>query len=327
MRGRRRVLGAALCGGAALLCSCAYIGEPAPPSLGIPVKIIDLTATERAEILSIGFSVPAVTTNETPLRSISEVELRIGAPGPQWESESKRIDTNVTEPGPVHLDLPVAEWVGREVLVRVRAAGKHGRFGEWSNTVLMKVTPPFVRPDLRAEATAKGVRLTWAAEPVPDAEYRLFKRGPADQKPVVLATVKTPEYVDALAEFGKHYEYSVEAFLKSGDSEARSDPSETVPITPVDTFPPTVPAGVTAISGVSSIDLTWSPDPEPDLRGYYVYRAVGDGPFVKLGELVQTPAYSDHAFESGKRYRYAISAVDQTGNESARSAPVEAAAP
>ena len=29
------------------------------------------------------------------------------------------------------------------------------------------------------------------------------------------------------------------------------------------------------------------------------------------------------AVEAGKRYRYAVSAVDQSGNESARSAPVE----
>ena len=41
-------------------------------------------------------------------------------------------------------------------------------------------------------------------------------------------------------------------------------------------------------------------------------------PFPEVGDLVETPAYSDHAVESGKRYRYAVSAVDQLGNESAR---------
>ena len=327
MRGCRRVLGAALCGYAALLCSCAYIGEPAPPTLGIPLRIIDLTATERVDVLAIGFTILATTTDEAPLRKVSAVELRIAPPGPQWENQGRLIDTNVSEPGPVHLDVPVSEWVGREILVRVRVAGKHGRFGDWSNSVRMKVVPPFRQPVLKAEATAKGVRLTWTPEPVPGAEYRVMKRGPADQKPLVIATAKTPEYTDALAEFDKHYEYSVQSVLQSGDSEVESDPSESASLTPADTFPPSAPAGISAISGISSIDLTWSPNPEPDLRGYYVYRAVGDGPFVKLGELVQTPADSDHAVENGKRYRYAVSAVDQRGNESARSAPVEAVAP
>ena len=41
---------------------------------------------------------------------------------------------------------------------------------------------------------------------------------------------------------------------------------------------------------------------------------------------VEAPNYSDRRVASGKRYRYAISAVDLLGNESARSQPVEAAA-
>ena len=39
------------------------------------------------------------------------------------------------------------------------------------------------------------------------------------------------------------------------------------------------------------------------------------------------PAYSDAKIESGKRYRYAVAAVDQAGNVSERCAPMEAAAP
>jgi hypothetical protein len=42
--------------------------------------------------------------------------------------------------------------------------------------------------------------------------------------------------------------------------------------------------------------------------------------------LVEVPAYGDSKVEPGKKYRYEISAVDLTGNESVRTAPVEAAA-
>jgi fibronectin type 3 domain-containing protein len=39
------------------------------------------------------------------------------------------------------------------------------------------------------------------------------------------------------------------------------------------------------------------------------------------------PAYSDHGVEHGKTYRYEVSAIDQKGNESARSAAVEVVFP
>jgi hypothetical protein len=77
---------------------------------------------------------------------------------------------------------------------------------------------------------------------------------------------------------------------------------------------------------MSAIDLAWERNTEPDFAKYIVWRAAGDGPFEKLGET-DSPVYSDKAVKSGTRYRYSISAVDQKGNESQRSAPVEATAP
>jgi hypothetical protein len=53
---------------------------------------------------------------------------------------------------------------------------------------------------------------------------------------------------------------------------------------------------------------------------------VDNGPFDKYATLIEAPTFSDSKIESGKRYRYTVSAVDLTGNESARSAIVEATA-
>jgi fibronectin type 3 domain-containing protein len=169
--------------------------------------------------------------------------------------------------------------------------------------------------------------LTWAPQTGATVEYRVLKQGPAEQKPEVAATVKTPEYIDNRAVFGQTYQYSVQAFIKSGSTEAQSALSEPVSITPEDRFPPAVPSGVGASRGISSIELSWDPVPDTDLRGYYVYRAAGDGALQRLGELLIAPAYSDRAVESGRKYRYAISAIDRAGNESAQSSTVEATAP
>jgi fibronectin type 3 domain-containing protein len=45
----------------------------------------------------------------------------------------------------------------------------------------------------------------------------------------------------------------------------------------------------------------------------------------KIAEVSVVPSYSDRKVEAGKAYHYSISAVDQAGNESPRSAAVDVA--
>ena len=58
-----------------------------------------------------------------------------------------------------------------------------------------------------------------------------------------------------------------------------------------------------------------------------IYRGEGDATLEKIADVSVVPSYSDRKVEHGKSYRYQISAVDQSGNESPRSAPIEVAMP
>jgi fibronectin type 3 domain-containing protein len=59
---------------------------------------------------------------------------------------------------------------------------------------------------------------------------------------------------------------------------------------------------------------------DSDLAGYNVYRREKGEAAVKMNaELVKTPAYRDVQVAAGKKYFYAVSAVDVRGNESAQS--------
>jgi fibronectin type 3 domain-containing protein len=51
-----------------------------------------------------------------------------------------------------------------------------------------------------------------------------------------------------------------------------------------------------------------------------------NGPYEKIGALVEAPAFTDTKVQAGRRYRYVVSAVDVLGNESERSNPVEVVA-
>jgi fibronectin type 3 domain-containing protein len=100
-----------------------------------------------------------------------------------------------------------------------------------------------------------------------------------------------------------------------------------VAITPVDRFPPAAPVGLRAAVAPNSIELVWDRNTETDMATYRVYRASPGGEFARIAEISLIPSYSDHSIEHGKTYRYAVGAVDNAGNESPRSAPVEAMAP
>lgn len=91
----------------------------------------------------------------------------------------------------------------------------------------------------------------------------------------------------------------------------------------VDTAPPAAPAGISAAREGGSVRVTWAANSEPDLAGYTVWRATSaSGPFNALnGALLTTNQYLDASLPAGAAALwYQVTASDETGNVSARSA-------
>jgi fibronectin type 3 domain-containing protein len=168
------------------------------------------------------------------------------------------------------------------------------------------------------------VRLTWqGAAP----RYRLYRRSGDQSSSTLLSQSERPEFLDTSAGYGKTHYYSVQAIETSGNVHAESEMSPEVGITPEDRFAPAVPSGLAAIASTASVELVWDRNTEPDLAGYRVYRAESGNAFHRLADTQESPSYSDGKVESGKLYRYAVSAIDRIGNESKMSAPVGVTAP
>lgn len=90
----------------------------------------------------------------------------------------------------------------------------------------------------------------------------------------------------------------------------------------VDT-PPSTPAGLTATPGDGRVDLAWTPNPEPDLRGYHVYWAAGDDPLDQTTFLAApTSAFAVTGLQNGEPHRFAIEAENEAGLRSGRSEEV-----
>ncbi len=315
------------------LAGCGYVGPVLPPSPRLPNTVANLQAIQRGDQIVITFTTPVRTTDNLAIKQLSDVDLRIGAASipfdfDQWAAAAQRYDLDPPppddpdDPQPVAMEktVPASAWIGKRVAVAVRTAvKKKDHYSSWSNRAVLEVVPPLKAPEAKAVATAHGVLVTWNT-PGSGLEYRISRQGPGDQQPIELGTLKTSDYLDTTAQYDTPYTYSVIA----AEHSAESLPSKPVSITPLDVFPPSVPTGITALPAPDSIEVTWQRSPEPDLKGYYLYRSVNGGPFERLADLLTLPTYSDQKVEHGKTYAYVVSAIDQKGNESAKSAPAEA---
>jgi hypothetical protein len=145
--------------------------------------------------------------------------------------------------------------------------------------------------------------------------------------------------IDHTAQMGESYQYTAQRVrtvsLGGHTLELRSAVSPPVTVAMHDTFPPRAPSGLEAVPGGAtaadrSIDLSWTPDTDADLAGYFVYRQEVD----PQGQVTSTvtrlnitpvagPAYRDQTALAGHRYAYRVTAVDTAGNESAPSADVQ----
>jgi hypothetical protein len=288
-----------------------------------------LAVVERGDGFDVTFTIPSLTTEGLAVTSLGSIDLRVGPNQinpfrvEQWAATATREAVPApTSPGKVEKRIPLHGFVGQEVVFAVRISNAKGRFSGWSNLFTVPVIPPLVKPTgLTAASTAEGVQLKWTAPN--ETSFRIFRKENDDPEPAQLGSSEKPEYIDKTAVYGKHYEYWVQGFQDKAESETAGPES----ITPIDTFPPAVPTNVTATAGLNAIELSWSRNEESDFHGYRIYRAVGDGPFQLIAADVQPPNYSDRTVESGKHYRYTVSAVDAANNESNRSQVVEATAP
>lgn len=120
------------------------------------------------------------------------------------------------------------------------------------------------------------------------------------------------------------YTYTVTAVDIYGfESEPASEPTNTAEVPVGDVIAPESPINLTAVSQGSSVLLNWNAVTGADLAGYFVYRKSGQEWTKVNGSPVSTPAYTDAGLLNGA-YTYKVTAVDNTGNESAPSNEAQA---
>jgi hypothetical protein len=201
---------------------------------------------------------------------------------------------------------------------------------------IVPVDVPAAPPSLTADAKAQGIILTW--QKPPDAKpsltgYNVYRRGPNESEdvlapPINVSPVTATTYTDTPA-YGT-FTYIVRAVASSGPPRIESEASAPVTAAFKDLSPPPPPASINALIETHAVRLVWEPVSTPDLAGYKLYRMEGVGHLDQPGgireagtielvsHLVTTTTYADPDADLGIAYRYAVTSVDKSGNESER---------
>jgi hypothetical protein len=298
------------------LAGCGYVGDPLPPALHIPRAVTDLSAVQVGDSILVRFTIPSLTTDNVGLRRLGGIELQFN---------DRTIAVDESEPGPVEVQAPLADWVGGEVRISVRVASDRGRWSTPSNAAILTAIPRVDPPaGLTAASDPAGLKLRWTDRP--GGRVRVHRMDPMGEL-AVAGEAAGGEWVDTQAVHGTESAYRVQMLTPAGSGFAESELSPVIRFTPVDQFAPSTPAGLTAITGITTIELAWERSPEADTVGYFVYRGTGEDALTRISESLPAASFSDRDVRAGVSYRYAVTAVDDKGNESARSAVAAVTAP
>ena len=229
-----------------------------------------------------------------------------------------------------YVDTPVT--ADQPFVYRVRAVGPANVKSELSAPVFAQATAPVlaVPRNVRATAGIEYITITWSANTEAELTgYRVMRyTDPAQtQAEATFMTVNTT-YVDSPLVAGQTYVYRVQAIgANNEESELSLYASATVLF---DDSPPATPGNFAAIlaSTGTAIELRWdAPIRDADgglltgLARYVIYRA--DSSNTVPTEFTTVDAahqmYLDTGLANRTTYRYQITAIDDEGNESARS--------
>jgi hypothetical protein len=224
-----------LLGLAIVMCGCASIGAPVPPSLELPRPPTDLRAVRKGSKVYLTWSVPTKTTDRQNVRRpgptrvcrslnaiMSQCDVPVGNVAPTKASAEasrselgKKMQAEFVDMLPLDLQQQnptrMATYAVEPLNLDARSAGL-------SNQVQVSLAPTLPPPEsIKAQVLPDGVALTWDCEtfPIEPAAlryvYRIYRRSVETGSDVRLSDETCPggRYEDHTIEWQKNYEYRI----------------------------------------------------------------------------------------------------------------------
>jgi predicted phage tail protein len=323
--------------------ACGRKTTPLVPDSPRPEAIKAIKAATRGEIVYLSWQLPTRNIEGKSFNPSNIRKILIDRAEPGQDHKRARFkraaEIDLESLPPSLLRNNTVTWgdehvrYGQTYAYRLRALSTHGGVSPWSEEIRVVPQPSPAAPGkLTAVRGDSNIRLAW--EPVrtlldgSPAEgfigyniYRGTEKGIHEETPLNREPIAATSYKDAAAVNEQTYYYVVRAVDGPEPHLQESPDSEEVSATPRDLTPPARPKGLTVVAGVGRVFLTWNENQEADLAGYRVYRSTRSGRgYERLTEkLLNRTTFSDEGVKSGAVYYYVVTAVDRSGNESAKS--------
>lgn len=349
-----------------VLSGCGMPGAPLPPSLNLPDPVTNLVATRTGNQVSLAWTMPRKNTDKLLLEGNVQVQVcrREGAARSCTPAGDLEVAPGAEGAFSEALNSALATGTPRAVTYFVELRNRKDRSAGLSNAaVVLAGAAPEPVAGLDAEVRKEGVVLRWnaAAQESAASAIQLERKlltplaaksaqgplalpaEPVERKLLVEASGEAGRGPDRAMDkdirFGQTYEYRAQRVARvnvDGQTVELDGPlSAPVRVEVADVFPPAVPAGLAAVAiagengAVPAIDVSWQPDTEVDLVGYVVYRREGGGDWQRISpaQPLVGPSFHDAHVQAGHTYIYAVSAIDQGGHVSGRSAEAEETVP
>ncbi len=344
-----------------MLSGCGMPGAPLPPSLHLPAPVTDLTATRTGDQVQLNWTMTKKDTDKLLLQGSVPVRVCRKEDGATTCSQAGELNLPAGGEGAFTETLPqqLAAGSPRGLTYYVELRNRNGRSAGPSNgAMVIAGQAPGSIDGFAADVRKDGVVLRWTAgtpgtavrlhrrllraAPVAKTQHSPFSTAPEPVEQNLLVETNSQNAGKALDQsihFGETYEYEAQRVTRvkvdGAVMELDGAFSKPVRVDAADVFPPAAPTGLAAVAltgengGPPAIDLSWQANAEADLAGYIVYRREGTGDWQRISPQQQIigPAFHDTQVEAGHTYTYAVSAVDQSGHESFRSAPAQETVP
>jgi len=292
-----------------LATACGKVGEPRPPYVRIPERVHDFAATQSDNKVVLSWTNPAHNLDGSTATDLAVVHIT--------SNGAAVADVAPTGPGKSQsYAVPAQNWIGQTRTFNVWLETARHKQSDVASVRAQAVEVPGAVANLKAIVDQYAINLTWDPPQVNrDLSDGYFVRRTDRQTPPELTTEN--QFKDSSFDFGKTYIYEIVSARHVGSSWITGTSSAPLSVAAVDKTPPHIPGGLAIVVTDSGAIVTWDPNQELDLKGYFVYR---NGHKVNPAEPQTGNSFADPDYKPNTTY--SVSAIDQFGNESQPSPPI-----
>jgi hypothetical protein len=335
-----------------LFANCGKRRPPLPPVERVQQRTELLSGVQRGNQVILSWPAPLRNASDANVQSIRRIDVYRLAEKPRapLALTEEEFATRSTLVGSVTYDeikkpqdflsyTDTLELAGEPTRLRyaVRYVNAAGQRASFSNFLLIEPAARIAQPPTIVatgkEVSEEALNLAWqppaanidGSTPVNLLGYNVYRASEAESEmgqPINDKLISGTQYQDRNFKFGETYRYVVRAVsLGTEGAQVESLNSNSISVSPRDTFPPSAPASITVAAAPGRLSIFFPANPEGDIAGYNIYRSTDpDLPKDKWNrlnpELLTRTTFQDDKVEAGMRYYYYLTAVDQAGNVS-----------